>query len=147
MKLQLLSELVDTVGPSKPFVDKICKLLFRLEGEAKSGSYGVENKPSTLTNKDGEPLMLTFDNSNSQREFELNSLTPLGIEKDSDTVKELEKMYVEHGVTSKAKLRFVTKGGKTVLRGLNLGKVLDEKGLRMLQDTLAMLMHDFKKTT
>lgn len=145
-KFNLLLELVDAVGPSRPFVDKMCKLLFRQEAELKAGSYGLENKQSTLSNKDGEPLMLTFDNSNAQREYELNSLTPLGIEKDSATVNELERMYTEHGVISKAKLKFVTKGGKSLLRGINFGKVIDEKGLRMLQDTLVMLSHDFKKT-
>ena len=145
-KFNLLQELADTVGPSRPFVDKICKLLFRQEAEAKSGSYGLENKQSTLSTKDGEPLMLTFDNSNAQREYELNSLTPLGIEKDSATVKEFERMYTEHGVVSKAKLKFVARGGKSLLRGVNFGKVVDEKVLRMIQDSLVMLSHDFKKT-
>lgn len=147
MNLPLLNELLDTQGKvNKPFVDKICKLLFRLEGEEDNGSYGIVNKPSTLADKDGVELNLTFDASNAQREYELNSLTPLGIEKNSETVKELERMYSEHGVKSKAKLKFVTKSGKSVLRGLNFGSVVDEKVLRMIQDVLVMLKHDFKKT-
>lgn len=145
--LTLLNELLNTKqATAKPFIDKICKLLFRLEGEEANGSYGVENKPSTLTDKDGSALNLTFDASNAQHEYELNSLTPLGIEKDSDVVRELERMYVEHGVKSRAKLKFVTKGSKPVLRGINFGSVVDEKVLRMVQDALVMLSHNFKKT-
>lgn len=144
MTLPLLLELA-SVKDGQPFIDKICKLLFREEGQQGKGSYGAVNKQSTLCDKNGAPMMLTFDNSNAQREFELNSLTPLGIEKDSDSAKEIERMYREHGVTSKAGLKFVSKGGKTVLRGVNFGKQVNEKVLRMVQDMLVMLSHDFSK--
>lgn len=144
-QLHLLLELA-SVKDGKPFIDKICKLLFRAEGEEQGkGAYGIVNKAATLCDKDGVPLKLSFDNSNAQKEFELNSLTPLGIEKDSETAKELERMYREHGVTSKAGLKFVTKGSKTVLRGVNFGKQVNEKVLRMVQDMLVMLSHDFER--
>lgn len=134
------------IDESKPFIDKICKLLFRREGEYTATThYGVINKQSTLCDKNGSPMMLSFDNSNAQQEFELNSLTPLGVEKDSDSAKEIERMYREHGVTSKAGLKFVSKNGKMVLRGVNFGKQVDEKVLRMVQDMLVMLLHDFSK--
>lgn len=149
MTLSLLNELLSSkaisTATSKPFIDKICKLLFKTEGAASGQHYGVVNKQSTLVTPKGDYLMLTFDNSNSQQEYELNSLTPLGIERDSETVKELTKMYDEHQVKSKAKLKFVSKGGKTLLRGVNFGSVIDERALRMIQDMLVMLSHDFKR--
>lgn len=149
MTLSLLNELLGSkalsAATSKPYIDKICKLLFKTEGVASGSHYGVVNRQSTLVTPKGDYLTLTFDNSNSQGEYELNSLTPLGIEKDSETVKELMKMYEEHEVKSKAKLKFVSKGGKTLLRGVNFGRELDERGLRMMQDMLVMLSHDFKR--
>ena len=150
MSFYLLLELLEprnkAVEESRPFIDKICKLLFRKHGEYSSGThYGVVNCESTVEDKDGNPLKLSFDNSNSQAEYELNSLTGLGISKDSAVVKEIERMYEEHGVSSKAKLRFVSKGNGSVLRGVNFGKVVNEKVLRMLQDMLVMLTHDFKR--
>jgi hypothetical protein len=150
MSFYLLLELLEpnnkAVEESRPFIDKICKLLFRQEGAYSSGKhYGIINAESTLEDKNGNMLKLSFDNSNSQFEYELNSLTPLGIEKDSDVVKELLRMYDEHSVSSKAKLKFVSKGNASVLRGVNFGKVVNEKILRMVQDMLVMLSHDFKR--
>lgn len=147
MTFTLLSELASSLDNDKPFIDKICKLLFRREGEKLEDGYGVENAESILIPAaNGAPLKLTFDNTNTQKEYELNSLTPLGIERGSDVVQELERMYKEHGVASKAGLSYVSKGGKMVLRGINFGKRVDEKVLRMVQDAMVMLSHDFKKT-
>lgn len=150
MTFTLLQELLEpknrAIEEQRPFIDKICKLLFRQAGSYSSSKhYGVINQQAGLPGPTGVGMMLTFDNSNAQAEFELNSLTPLGIHKDSDTVKELERMYIEHGVKSKAKLKFITKGGKSVLRGINFGKQVDEKVIRMIQDVTGMLAQDFKK--
>lgn len=143
----LLSELLEPRNPavevSRPFIDKICKLIFKQHGEYSSGKhYGVVNAVSTVFDAKGNFMKLSFDNSNPQAEYELNSLTPLGIRKDSDCAKELLRMYDEHGVKSQAKLKFVTKGEHQVLRGVNYGKVVDEKVLRMVQDTLVVFTHD-----
>lgn len=151
MLFPLLSELLEPKNASieemRPFLEKICKLIFMDPGKySSSNHYGVVNAKSRVTDPAGNALMLSFDNSNSQAEFELNSLTPLGIEKGSATVDELLKMYDEHEIKSAAKLKFIAKQGKTILRGINFGKLVDEKVLRMIQDAMVMLSHDFKKT-
>lgn len=151
MTFILLNELIEpknkAIEEMRPFLEKICKLIFMQPGTYSSSThFGVIDQKSRIVDTDGNHLNLSFDNSNSQDEYELNSLTPLGIEKDSATVDELMKMYKEHEVKSAAKLKFITKQGATVLRGVNFGKVVDEKVLRMIQDVMVMLSHDFKRT-
>jgi hypothetical protein len=150
MSFTLLNELIEpknkAVEEMRPFLEKICKLIFMQAGSYSSGThFGVINQKSQITDPKGNYLDLTFDNSNAQGEYELNSLTALCIEKDSPTVDELVKMYKEHEVKSAAKLKFITKQGQTLLRGINFGTVIDEKVLRMIQDVMVMLSHDFKR--
>lgn len=132
---------------SGPFIDKICRLLFGISsGEVRDSKragefYGVANQLSSITDKNGNHLTLTFDNSTASGEFELNSLAPLQIIKGSQLDLELAKMHREHDIPSVKKLGYIQKGNETVLREIYFGKILDENAINFLVDLLANLKH------
>lgn len=149
MKLQHLFEKHDP--SSEPFVEKICKMLFiginagAVTDPKRKGEYfGVANGRSVITDQDGNNLTMTFDNSTTSGEFELNSLTPLGIVKGSALNQEVMKLYKEHDVKSSKKLGYIDKGGDLVLREIHFGKLLDENALNFVMDLLANLKHASK---
>lgn len=145
-----LTEVLDiTKDASKPFVDKICKLLFKHEGgivyDRKHGDaayYGVQHEESTIADDDGNRIWLTFDNSTASGEFELNSLTPLHIKRGGDLDLAIHKLYHAHRVSSKHKIKYIIRGKDAVIRELHLGKVLDEKTIRFIGDLRSLLLSD-----
>jgi hypothetical protein len=145
MKLQQLFEKMDPA--SEPYVDKICRLLFGepagpvKDSKRKGEFFGVINHISCITDKNGNHLNLTFDNSTGSGEFELNSLTPLGIVKGSHMDEEIAKLYKEHDMPSKKKLGYVEKHGELLLREIHFGKVLDENAINFLVDLIANFKH------
>ena len=145
--LELLQELLNTKEDKrKPYIDKICKLLFMREGaKHPGGTYGVFQADSTIANAKGEKLKLSFNDDNPHSEYVLASLSSLGIEKGSGLCNELFMLYKEHRVKSAIELTFVQKHGKTVLRGVSLGTNIDERSLRFIGDLKANLAAEFKK--
>jgi hypothetical protein len=132
---------------SKPFVDKICKLLFKHEGgtvyDRKHGDtafYGVQHEESTLTDENGNKLWLTFDNSTSSKEFGLNSLTPLHIKRGSDIDLAIHKLYNMHKLKSKHKVKYIIRGKDAVVREVHLGKDLNEKAVQFISDLRSLIM-------
>lgn len=146
MKLQHLFERKADPA-SEPYIDKVCRLLFGMSsGEVKDSKrkgefYGVANQQSCITDKNGNNLHLTFDNSTPNGEFELNSLTPLCIVKGSHMDEEIGKLYKEHDLPSKRKVSYIQKGGDMVLRSIHFGKILDENAINFLVDLIANFKH------
>lgn len=136
---------------SKPFVDKICKTLFKIEGgtvyDLKHGDkafYGVQHKESTLSDDNGKALWLTFDNSTTSNEFELNSLTALHMKRGGDMDLAIHKLYHMHKIKSKRRVKYIIHGKDAVIRELHLGKTLDEKAIHFMNDFRALVMSERK---
>ena len=144
MKLQHLFEKHDLA--SEPYIEKVCKLLFNrvspgaVEDTKRKGEFfGVSNTLSVITDKDGNHLTLTFDNSTASGEFELNSLAPLEIVKGGPMDSEIKQMYKEHDLKSAKKLGYIEKSGELVLREIHFGKMLDENAINFCLDLIVVL--------
>lgn len=158
--MKLLLELLDVqyatpeTKAMRPYIDKIAMMLFKVKADwvkdRKRGPeekyLGVVHSDSTITDEKGRPLTLTFDNSTDSGEFEINSLTPLMIEKGSELDQELSKLFAEHHVNSHKKINYMLRQGKTVLREIHLGKKIDGKTVDFVKHVMTLLKSDKVKT-
>src|ERR1039457_5543747 len=98
-------------------VDEIAQMLFKKNAglvkdpkHDKDKDYlGVAHEKSLIRTQNGKPLHLTFDNSTDSGEFEIDSLTPLKIEKGGDLDREIKKLFSKHDVESKKNTSYVVK--------------------------------------
>lgn len=151
--MNLLLELLDTshqdaeIVKMKPYINKIAGMLFKQKAgpvvdpkRSKLPKYfGITDTESTITDDSGKHLRLTFDNSTDSGEFELNSLSPLMIEKGSQLEAEIKKLYAEHEVKSKKRVNYIMRSGKKVIREIHLGKDINERTIRLVSDLIALL--------
>jgi hypothetical protein len=147
-ELSLLAESLDeNVKSAKPHLNKISMMLFgekcgpvsdpKRSKEAKY--FGVANTRSKIHDSKGRGIKLTFDNSTDSGEFEINSLTPLKIVKDSDLDKKIRSLYKRHKVHSKKKTDYVDVDGDVLLRELHLGEAPSESAVKLVRDTLKLI--------
>lgn len=160
MKLQELFEAVDTTSADseaikgmKEHIDQIARLLFGTHGgpvkdlkrskEAKF--YGVAHGRSHLTDPNGKVIHLTFDNSTDSGEFEINSLVPMMIEKNSPEDQRIHVLYRKYGVHSKKKTNYIAHGDKIVMREVHLGTDIDENTVKFVKGVLRVLRGEDEK--
>jgi hypothetical protein len=128
-------------------VDSIAMMLFKQKaGEVKDTKrdkdkiyIGVSHEASTIKGSTGKVLHMTFDNSTDSGEFEIDSFTPLKIEKGSDIDKLIKKSYAKHELESKKKFSYMVKGGVSYLREIHLGKKLGKSAVRFVSDLLKII--------
>src|ERR1035437_4118131 len=85
-------------------VDSIAVMLFKKKAgividakRDKDKKYiGVAHEKSTIKDATGRTLSLTFDNSTDSGDFEIDSLTPLKIEKGGAVDKEIKKLFSKY---------------------------------------------------
>ena len=137
----------EELNASFPYIDKITKLLFGVDGDfvvdPKRGRehlyYGVMNYPSKLKDSEGRPLRLTFDNSTDSTEFELDSVLPLMIERDSDADKKIRALYMTHEIYSRKRIKYANKGGLTVIDEIHVGRFPDQSTVDFIKDLIPLL--------
>lgn len=138
-----------------PFLNKITQLIFKQGADwvhdkkrSKEAIFlGVANTESLVTDPKGKRLKLTFDNSTSSGEFELNSLSPLMIEKGSMLDGELLALFDKHHVKSVKKINYITKEGKTVIREIHVGKELGPDEVKFVGDMLHLFASRTSRTS
>jgi hypothetical protein len=143
MKVQ---ELFETKEKQVP-VDTIAMLLFKKKAgivtdpkrDDEKKFIGVAHEKSTIKGPNGKPITLTFDNSTDSGDFEIDSLTPLKIEKGGDLDKEIKRLFHKHEVDTKKKTGYVIKGDVSYLREIVLGKTLGRPAVRLVSDLLRLL--------
>ena len=128
-------------------VDAIAMMLFKKKSgliidtkRDKSKSYiGVAHEKSQIRSQSGKSLNLTFDNSTDSEEFEIDSLTPLKIEKGDDIDKAIKKLFVKHDLGIKKGTGYILKGDASYLREIHLGKKLGKPAVKLVADLLKIL--------
>jgi hypothetical protein len=128
-------------------VDQIAMLLFRKKAgivtdpkRDKDKKYiGVAHEKSTIKGLTGKPLTLTFDNSTDSGDFEIDSLTPLKIEKGGDIDKQIKKLYAKHEIGTKKKIGYIVKTDVSYVREIVLGEKLGRPAVKLVQDLLKIL--------
>jgi hypothetical protein len=127
-------------------VDSIAMLLFKKKAEVITDPkhedkkfIGVSHEKSTIKDENGKSLNLTFDNSTESGDFEINSLTPLKIEKGGDLDREIKRLFTKHELESKKKTGYVVKGDISYLREIILGKQLGRPAVKFVSDLLKLL--------
>lgn len=128
-------------------VDEIAMLLFKKKAglvkdpkrDKEKNYVGVSHSKSTLQGHDGKPLHLTFDNSTDSGEFEINSLTPLKIEKGGDLDRSIKKLFTKYEIESKKKTNYVVKSEATYLRELHLGHKLGRSAVKFVTNLIDLL--------
>ena len=128
-------------------VDQIAMLLFRKKAgivtdpkRDKDKKYiGVAHEKSTIKGLTGRPLTLTFDNSTDSGDFEIDSLTPLKIEKGGDIDKQIKKLYAKHEIGSKKKVGYIVKTDVSYIREIVLGEKLGRPAVRLVADLMKIL--------
>lgn len=154
MKLQELFEAVDTTSAEseniksmKDEIDHCAKAIFGVHaGPVKDPKrskeaifYGVAHTKSNLVDARGKSVYLTFDNSTDSKEFEINSLVPLKIERGSDEDREIKTLYKKYDVRSKKKLGYIAYGDLIVLREIHVGKDIDTNTVKFIKETMRIL--------
>jgi len=128
-------------------VDSIAMMLFRKKAgivvdpkRDKDKKYiGVAHEKSTLKDSKGKALNLTFDNSTDSGEFEIDSLTPLKIEKGGAIDKEIKKLFSKHEVDTKKKTSYLVKSDSAYLREIHLGAKLGRPAVKLVSDLIKIL--------
>lgn len=128
-------------------VDEIAMLLFKKRAgivkdakRDKDKDYlGVAHHKSTLKGRDGKHLHLTFDNSTDSGEFEIDSLTPLKIEKGGEVDRAIKKLFSKHDLDTKKKVGYVVKSDAAYVREIHLGKKLGRPAVKLVGDLLKLL--------
>lgn len=129
MKLQDLFEAKKNLLP----IDAIAMALFKKKAgivkdpkrDKEKDYLGVTNSASSIKTEAGKILHLSFDNSTDSGEFEIDSFTPLKIERGTDLDKAIKKLFSKYEISSKKKLGYILKGDVSYLREIHLGKKLD----------------------
>jgi hypothetical protein len=128
-------------------VDRIALALFKkkaglvkdLKRDKDKFYIGVQHESSSIKRPDGKPLYLTFDNSTDSGEFEIDSLSPLKIEKGDATDKKIRKLYTKHELESKKKIGYIVKGDVTYIREIHLGKVLSGSSVLFVNEFIKLM--------
>jgi hypothetical protein len=128
-------------------VDSIAMALFKKKaGEVKDPKrdkektyIGVQHEASVIKRQDGKTLYLTFDNSTDSGEFEIDSFTPLKIERGTEIDKKIKKAFSKHEIESKKKISYMVKGDVSYLREIHLGKKLGRPAVRFVHDLIKIL--------
>jgi len=128
-------------------VDAIAMALFKCKAgividakRDKDKKYiGVSHEKSTIKGPTGKALNLTFDNSTDSGEFEIDSLTPLKIEKGGAVDKEIKKLFVKHDLDTKKKMSYMVKADSAYLREIHLGKKLGRPAVKLVTDLIKIL--------
>jgi len=128
-------------------IDAIAMLLFRQKAgivkdpkRDKDKDYlGVAHEKSTIKGANGKPINLTFDNSTDSGEFEIDSLTPLKIEKGGAIDKQIKKLFLKHEIDTKKKLGYIVKSDVSYLREISLGTKLGRSAQKLVIDLLKIL--------
>lgn len=159
--MQILLELLDKalqdpdIKESKPAANRIAHLLFKQKAGPVTDKkrsklpifWGVAHEESTVLNQKGDKIKLTFDNSTDSHEFEINSLSPLSIEKGSELDDEIKALYGKHKVRSSKKTNYTLRGGKTVMREVHLGVVLGDHAVDLVRDLCELIRSDLSRET
>jgi hypothetical protein len=98
---------------------------------------GVSHEKSKIKGAGGKALFLTFDNSTDSGDFEIDSFTPLKIEKGGDIDKAIKKIFDKHELDRGT--GYVVKSEATYLRELTLGKKLGKSAVRVIADIIKLL--------
>lgn len=125
-------------------VDAIAMMLFREKAgiikdpkRDKDKNYlGVSHTKSTIKGPGGKALFLTFDNSTDSGGFEIDSFTPLKIEKGDDLDRAIKKLFDKHELTRGS--GYVVKSDATYLRELALGKKLGRPAVKLVADIIKL---------
>ena len=128
-------------------VDSIAMALFKKKsGEVKDPKrdkekiyIGVQHEASIIKKPDGKSLYLTFDNSTDSGEFEIDSFTPLKIERGTEIDKKIKKAFNKHEIESKKKISYMVKGDVSYLREIHLGKKLGRSAVRFVHELIKIL--------
>lgn len=137
--------------PSVP-VDQIAMLLFRQKAgkvtdpKRKGEEFiGVSHGISVFKIND-KPVRLTFDNSTSSGEFEINSLVPFQIERGSDKDELIKKYYKKKKIDSKKRFGYIVKDDTSYLREIHLGKELTADTVKFVADLVKIINHEPRET-
>lgn len=128
-------------------IDAIAMMLFRKKAgiikdpkRDKDKDYlGVAHEKSTLKANNGKSISLTFDNSTDSEEFEIDSLTPLKIEKGSSEDKQIKKLFLKHEIDTKKKVGYIVKSDVSYVREIYLGKKLGRQAVKLVTDLLKII--------
>lgn len=154
MKLHELYEAKEAKQESKPidkrlssFLNKITQLLFKTGADwvkdkkrSKEAIFlGVVHTDSVIKDSKGKALKLTFDNSTDSGEFELNSLSPLMIEKGSDLDNAINELFSKHRIKSSKKTNYISRDGKMVMREIHVGVDLGLDTVKFIKDVIDLI--------
>lgn len=128
-------------------VDDIAMMLFKKKAgiitdpkRDKDKKYiGVSNEKSSIKGPTGKALNLSFDNSTDSGEFEIDSLTPLKIEKGGPVDKAIKKLFSKHEVDSNVKTGYLVKSDASYLREVGLGKKLGRSAVKLVSDLMKII--------
>ena len=128
-------------------VDSIAMLLFRRKAgivtdpkRDKDKKYiGVSHEKSTIKGPTGKFLNLTFDNSTDSGEFEIDSLTPLKIEKSGAIDKEIKKLFAAYEIETKKRTGYLVKADVAYLREIHLGAKLGRPAVKLVTDLIKII--------
>jgi hypothetical protein len=130
----------------RPFLNRITQIIFKQGADwvkdkkrSKDAIFlGVAHTDSLIYDDRGKSLKLTFDNSTDSGEFELNSLTPLMIQKGSELDQAIISLYDKHHIKSTKKTNYMSREGKTVMREVHVGKMLDPHEVKFIHDLVEL---------
>lgn len=128
-------------------IDAIAMALFRKKAgivkdpkRDKDKDYlGVSHEKSVIKGSNGKPINLTFDNSTDSGEFEIDSLTPLKIEKGGPIDSQIKKLFLKHEIDTKKKMGYIVKSDVSYLREITLGSKLGRSAEKLVIDLLKIL--------
>lgn len=128
-------------------VDVISMMLFKKKSgiitdpkRDKNKKYvGVSNERSVIKDVNGKSIRLTFDNSTDSGEFEIDSLTPLKIEKGGAIDKSIKKLFTKHELDTKKTVGYLVKGDTSYIREIHLGEKLGRSAEKLVTDLLKIL--------
>jgi hypothetical protein len=156
MKIQELLESVDTtsidsdnIKSMREDIDHCAKLIFGIHaGPVKDSKrskeaifFGVAHQKSNLADSRGKSVYLTFDNSTDTKEFEINSLVPLLIERGTPEDREILALFRKYDIKSKKKTSYIAHGDQIVLREVNVGKQITSNTVKFVKALMRVLSH------
>ena len=141
MKLEELFEAKNTLP-----IDAIALALFKKKAgivkdpkrDKEKDYLGVTNSASTFKH-DGKTLHLSIDNSTDSGEFEIDSFTPLKLERGGDIDKAIKKLFKKFEIDSGKKIGYILKGETSYIREIHLGKKLSSNSVRFVQALIKLI--------
>lgn len=128
-------------------VDSIAIMLFNkkagivtdLKRDKNEKFIGISHGKSNIKTSHGKSLFLTFDNSTDSGEFEIDSLTPLKIEKGGLIDKSIKKLFLKFDVDTKKKIGYLVKDDLAFIREIHLGKKLSNSTVKFVYEVIKIL--------